>query len=47
VYDEWARRRVVGMKEEIKDDECGKSEYRGENLDELTGIFCFERGFEV
>jgi hypothetical protein len=26
----------------MKDDECGRSEYKGENIDEYDGIFRFE-----
>jgi hypothetical protein len=31
---------------EMKEDECGRSEYEGENFDNKDEIFCFEGGFE-
>jgi hypothetical protein len=31
---------------DIKDDECGRSEYKGENHADQSGIFCFEGGYE-
>jgi hypothetical protein len=46
--DEWAPHVVVGMKyREVKYDECGRSEYKGENFDDEVGMFCFEEDFEV
>jgi hypothetical protein len=38
IYDCWDR---VGV---IKDNECGSSRYKGENLVDRVGIFCFEGG---
>jgi hypothetical protein len=35
---------VVGMKEELKDDECERGKYGGENLDDQDNIFRFEGG---
>jgi hypothetical protein len=31
----------------MKEDECGRSGYEGENLDGEEGICCFEGGYEV
>jgi hypothetical protein len=31
---------------DIKDDKCGRSEYKGENHADQSGIFCFEGGYE-
>jgi hypothetical protein len=31
---------------ETKEDECGRSEYKGGNSDEQDSIFCFEGGNE-
>jgi hypothetical protein len=30
---------------DIKDDECGKSEYKGEDFTDEAGIFCYEGEF--
>jgi hypothetical protein len=30
----------------MKDDRCGRKLYKGENLDDQVGIFCFEGGYE-
>jgi hypothetical protein len=38
IYDCWDRVRV------IKDNECESSRYKGENLVDRVGIFCFEGG---
>jgi hypothetical protein len=35
---------VVGMKEKLKDDECERGKYAGENLDDQDSIFGFEGG---
>jgi hypothetical protein len=32
---------VVGIKEKYKGDECGRSRYKGENIDDQTGKFVF------
>jgi hypothetical protein len=42
-----SHRRVVGISGDLKDDGCGRREYKGGNLDEYGDIFCFEGGFEV
>jgi hypothetical protein len=31
----------------MKEDGCGRSRYKGEDLDDEDRIFCFEGGFEV
>jgi hypothetical protein len=38
---------VVGIKGKLKDDECKRGKYVGENLDDQDNIFCFEGGNEV
>jgi hypothetical protein len=42
-----SRWRVVGISGDLKDDGCGRREYKGENLDKYGDIFRFEGGFEV
>jgi hypothetical protein len=31
---------------DIKDDECGRKLYKGGNLADCTGIYCFEGGYK-
>jgi hypothetical protein len=38
---------LLGWRRDIKDNECRRSGYEGENVDDEDGIFCFEGGFEV
>jgi hypothetical protein len=33
---------LLGWRRDIKDDECGRSEYEGKNVDDKDGIFRFE-----
>jgi hypothetical protein len=36
----------LGRRRYIKDDGCGRCEYKGENFVLYVGIFCFEGGDE-
>jgi hypothetical protein len=40
----WAQLLGLGMKEKLKDDECERGKYAGENLDDQDSIFGFEGG---
>jgi hypothetical protein len=42
--DAWAHERVValGWRRNMKDDECGRSKYKGDNMSGWSGIFRFE-----